>query len=126
MAFWMCPSCGRKVPAYSANCHCGVAREAASQLAQQPMPAPGPVRFRAADVPRPAWVALGIIVLALLVGLWSLFQPPPPNTIPPLLGYRERGAPPPPPPTPHRALPPRRVDRPIVIMTPMPVTDERK
>lgn len=91
MAFWMCPACGRKVPGYAAACHCGVAREAASQVPPEPahVLGSGPVRFKAADVPRPAWVALVILVIALLVGLWRLFQPAEPNTIPPLLGQRE-------------------------------------
>jgi hypothetical protein len=85
MAFWMCPACGRKVPGYAAACHCGVSRAAASQVPPQPahVPGSGPVRFQAADVPRPVWLALGILVLALL------FEPAEPNTIIPLLGERE-------------------------------------
>jgi len=126
MAFWMCPACGRKVPGYAAACHCGVAREAASQV--PPAPAhvlgSGPVRFKASDVPRPVWVALVLLVLALLVGLWQLFQPAAPNTIPPLLGHWERGAPPPPPPGP-RSTPVPRPTKPVVIVTPMPLTDNQ-
>jgi len=133
MAFWMCPACGRKVPGYSTACHCGTSREAATHLAAgdpRRTPGSGPVRFEWADVPRPAWVALGIIVLALLAGLWSLFRPLPPNNIPPLLGYREHSAQRPAAPAPGSAAttpgPVRPSDRPIVILTPMPLTDTRK
>lgn len=132
MASWVCPACGRKVPGYSANCHCGVDREAAAQAVPPafPQPGSGPVRFRAADVPRVAWVALGIVVLALLAGLWRLMQPPEPNPIPPLLGHWDHGAPPPAKPLEPRATPePGQTEasqRPVAIITPMPLTDDRK
>ena len=128
MGFWMCPACGRKVPGYAAACHCGVAREAASQVPPGPdhVLGSGPVRFKAADVPRSAWVALVILVLALLLGLWRLFQPTEPNTIPPLLGHWQREAPPPPSPAARATEPPPRRGRPKVIVTPMPLTDVRK
>ncbi len=132
MAFWECPACGRKVPGYSATCHCGVGREAAAQAgpSDRLRPGAGPVRFSTADVPRSAWVALAIVVLALLAGLWRLLQPREPNAIPPLLGHWDHGAPPPAKPLEPRATPlPGQTgspERPVVIITPMPLTDERK
>ncbi len=129
MASWVCPACGRKVPGYSANCHCGVSREAAAQYVPPALPRPGsgPVRFKASDVPRAAWVALAVIVLALLVGLWRLLQPSEPNDIPPLLGHWERGAPSPrQAPTAQTSPPPGPEKQPVVILTPMPLTDEQK
>ncbi len=128
MASWVCPACGRKVPGYSANCHCGVSREAAAQAVPPafPQPGAGPVRFSRADVPRAAWLALGIIVVALLLGLWRLLQPPEPNLVPPLLGHWERGAPTPSPgAAPPSGLPPKREKKPVVIITPMPLTDDQ-
>lgn len=134
MASWTCPACGRKVPSYSAACHCGVGREAAAQYVPptHPLPGSGPVAFRAADVPRVVWVALGIVVLALLVGLWRLLQPPEPNPIPPLLGHWERATPRPPEPvaSPSGAAPSgrdaeSRPRKPLVILTPMPLTDNQ-
>lgn len=88
MAFWTCPNCGRKVPGYSANCHCGVPRTASSALPAQP--APGPVRFSWAELPWPVWAALAVIVLAFGMGVWQLFRPSPPERIVPLLGVVDR------------------------------------
>lgn len=100
MAFWTCPSCGRRVPAYAPACHCGVARTASSAL--PPRPLPGPVRFTWSDLPWQAWAALAVIVIALGLATWQAFRPGPPERIVPLLGRVDRL----PSPTPKPTRPP--------------------
>jgi hypothetical protein len=113
---WTCPVCKRRVPSRVTTCHCGATRTqaalperaGASPLVARPRPArpgPGLIRhWRSLGLRWDFWVSVVVLFLAMLVGVWRLFQPYTPSTILPLLGYVD---PPRPAPTAIPTKPPR-------------------
>ncbi|MBZ5559416.1 MAG: trypsin-like peptidase domain-containing protein [Acidobacteriia bacterium] len=76
---WLCPECGRRVPASVTTCRCGTAREAAA-----PPPAPEPVPAAAAPPAAPKAPAIigAVIVVGALAGAYWLMGHPQTRTAP--------------------------------------------
>jgi hypothetical protein len=85
-ATWLCPSCGRRVPASLQECRCGALRSSAAA-----------VRVAAArrrqTLPRDVLALLVVLVLVVLAGLVALFLPYGPNRLPKILGIVDKPRP---------------------------------
>lgn len=112
---WTCPSCGRRVPLRAPECHCGMTRDRALEIAAAaPAEASAPARPAGGPGPQPgprmrgdrrgtaseAWSAMPGDVRALLVGAalalvaglgWTAFGPARRDTTPAVLGWVEPG-----------------------------------
>jgi len=80
---WLCPSCGRRVPAQLGECRCGALRQSAAAAAVR-------VRARSQKLPRDVIVLLVVLGLVVVGGLVALFFPYPKNRLPRLLGIVDR------------------------------------
>ncbi|MBI3401922.1 MAG: trypsin-like peptidase domain-containing protein [Acidobacteria bacterium] len=70
---WLCPECGRRVPASVTTCRCGAVREASPPAAQEPVATPAPESTQAPTPARssPAGVVVGaVVVLAAVAAAW--------------------------------------------------------
>ena len=67
-ATWLCPSCGRRVPASLEECRCGVPRSSAAVAAVR-------MQGRRQKLPRDVVVLLVVLVLLVVGGLVVLFLP---------------------------------------------------
>jgi hypothetical protein len=98
-ATWLCPSCGRRVPASFGECRCGSPRPSAVAVAR--------VAARGEKLPRDIRVLLVVLALIVVGGLAALFFPYGPTRGTRLLGTVDRPrspvpATPTPPPPPAR------------------------
>lgn len=96
---WLCPNCKRRVPARLDDCRCGFLRiqavEAQTREAEK-------VRM-----PWDIWAALGVMALALILGVVWVLLPAKRNPIPALLGYSATGPSPEPTTAPVKSPPPK-------------------
>jgi hypothetical protein len=119
---WTCARCGRRVPNRVSQCHCGMSREEAEQLAPLPVVRPLPLtrprrRSRGLDIRwRDVWadltwdlraLVIGIVVI-LLAGVGWVFVPRTEAPIVPVLGVLAPAPSPSPSPTPK---PPAKAKR---------------
>jgi hypothetical protein len=112
MAFWTCPACNRRVPGYAPACHCGAARTTASNVPALTAPSFGPTPFSTRDFSWQIWAALGVIVLAMGLGVWQLFRKADAtDKLPPLLGVIDR-------PLPQASPKPKPTPRPTPTVSP--------
>jgi hypothetical protein len=65
---WLCPSCGRRVPAPLGECRCGALRSAAVVQAAR-------MQGRSQKLPRDVVALLVVLVLLVVGGLVALFLP---------------------------------------------------
>ncbi len=96
---WLCPNCKRRVPATLAECRCGFLQVLAVQAETRDAE-----RVR---LPWDIWVALGVMALALILGVVWIFLPAKRNPIPALLGYSAPAPTPQPTKTPLKSPPPQ-------------------
>src|SRR5262245_33938032 len=92
---WSCTSCGRRVPATVAVCRCGMPRGAAEvqsalSAASTATRADFGVRLRDEPLPWQVKISLGVIALALVMGVANLFLHHEEQPIVPLLGYVDK------------------------------------
>lgn len=83
---WLCPSCGRRVPAQLGECRCGVPRTSAVVAAVR-------ARVRGQKLPRDVVVLLVVLGLVVVGALVALFLPYGQNKLPKLLGFVDRPRP---------------------------------
>ncbi len=76
---WSCPHCKRRVPGSLEECRCGFLRVLAVQAEAR--------EVEKARMPWDIWAALGVMALALILGLVWIFMPAKRNPLPALLGY---------------------------------------
>jgi hypothetical protein len=96
---WLCPNCKRRVPADLDDCRCGFLRIQAVQAETR--------EAEKARMPWDIWAALGVMALALILGVVWVFLPAKRNPIPALLGYSATGPSPEPTKAPVKSPPPK-------------------
>jgi hypothetical protein len=96
---WLCPNCKRRVPAKLDDCRCGFLRIQAEQAETR--------EAEKARMPWDIWAALGVMALALILGVVWVLQPAKRNSLPALLGYSTSGPSPAPTKAPVKSLPPK-------------------
>jgi hypothetical protein len=84
-ATWLCPGCGRRVPASLEECRCGSPRPSAAAIAR--------VAGRRQKLPRDVLILVVVLVLVVVGGLVALFFPYGPNKGPGLLGIVDKPRP---------------------------------
>jgi len=95
---WSCPNCKRRVPAGLDDCRCGFLRIQAVQAETR--------ETEKGRMPWDIWAALGVMALALILGMVWVLLPAKPNRIPALLGYSASAPTPQPTKAPRKAPPP--------------------
>jgi hypothetical protein len=84
-ATWLCPSCGRRVPAPLGECRCGTPRSSAVAAVR--------MQGRRQKIPRDVVVLLVVLGLVVVGGLVALFIPYGPGKALRLLGTLEGSRP---------------------------------
>ena len=96
---WLCPHCKRRVPVTLDECRCGSLRVLAVQAETR--------EAERVRMPWDIWAALGVMALALILGVVWIFLPAKRNPLPALLGYSASAPTPQPTKAPPKAPPPQ-------------------